>query len=80
MLQVCGVSVEAILAINPDIADATMVQANDCIALPVPRLLPKIYVLQVRLHGECHACKEVWFLKTNFCFTPILAAAPGVAL
>ena len=46
---VCGTSVDAIIAANPDIAaigGEQSVQANDCIAIPVPVVLPRLYVLQ----------------------------------
>lgn len=44
--QISGTSVSDILAANPDIPDRHMVQANDCIAIPVPVILPRLYVTQ----------------------------------
>lgn len=43
---VVGSSVEAILAANPEISCLEDLQPHDCIALPVPLVLPRLYVLQ----------------------------------
>jgi LysM repeat protein len=46
---VCGTSVDAIIAANPDIAaigGEQSVQTHDCIAIPVPVVIPRLYVLQ----------------------------------
>lgn len=44
--SICGLAVPDILAANPDILEATAVQANDCIALPVPIIPPRLHVIQ----------------------------------
>lgn len=44
--QVCGIAVEDIIAANPDIPDSSMIQPNDCIALPVAVVLPQMYVVK----------------------------------
>jgi LysM repeat protein len=49
---ICGVSIPDILAANPDLPAADImpiVQASDCIALPVPAIPPCLHVVQ---HGD----------------------------
>lgn len=44
--NVCNLALSDILAVNPELPDATAVQPSDCIALPVPVVPPRIYVAQ----------------------------------
>jgi LysM repeat protein len=49
---ICGVAIPDILASNPDLPAADVmpnVQVNDCIALPVPAIPPRLHVVQ---HGD----------------------------
>lgn len=55
--SICGVGLSDILAANPDIGDSGAVQPNDCIALPVAVVFPRLYVVQQgdTLHGIAKA-------------------------
>lgn len=41
---ICGVTVEKILEANPEVGGASFVQPNDCIAIPVAVVPPRLYV------------------------------------
>lgn len=43
--RICGVSVQAILDVNPDVKDDA-VQAGDCIEIPVKKILPRLYAVK----------------------------------
>jgi LysM repeat protein len=44
--SVCSLGVSEILAANPEIPVSATVQHNDCIAVPVPVVFPRLYVVQ----------------------------------
>ncbi|GMH43454.1 hypothetical protein BSKO_11376 [Bryopsis sp. KO-2023] len=41
--RICGTTVEEILDANPDVKDADLIRAGDCIEIPVKVLLPRLY-------------------------------------
>ena len=44
--NVCSVALSDLLAANPEVSDAEAVHHNDCIAVPVPAVFPRLYVTQ----------------------------------
>ena len=44
--RVCGVSVQSIMEVNPDVKEADNVQTGDCIEIPVEKILPRFYVVK----------------------------------
>jgi LysM repeat protein len=44
--SVCSLGVSDLLAANPDVKDADTVHHNDCIAVPLPAVFPRLYVVQ----------------------------------
>jgi LysM repeat protein len=44
--SVCSLGVSDLLAANPDVKDADAVHHNDCIAVPLPAVFPRLYVVQ----------------------------------
>lgn len=44
--RICGVSVEAIMEVNPDVKDIHSIQTGDCIEIPVKKLLPRLYAVK----------------------------------
>jgi LysM repeat protein len=47
--SICSMELSELLAANPDVVDAEAVHHNDCIAVPVPVVFPRLYVIQ---HGD----------------------------
>lgn len=43
---VCNLNMTDLLAANPEVTEADAVRHNDCIAVPVPAVFPRLYVVQ----------------------------------